>query len=133
MATCINRTGGIARYSDVVYGQHLIAKVSKNFASGVGAPLLQGPTIKKQSASTQKTEEQAPVPPQSNTSSPLAPAMAPIATSAAVPQDQVDTVLKALIEFVQAGQKIIQALTPPTTPAGPTQAPARTVVPLNGY
>jgi hypothetical protein len=59
--------------------------------------------------------------------------MVPITTNTAVPQDRVDTVLKALIEFVQAGQNIIQALTPPTTPAGPTQAPARAAVQLNGY
>ena len=41
LATCIDRTGGVSRYSDVIYGQHLISKVSSNFASGTGAPLPQ--------------------------------------------------------------------------------------------
>jgi hypothetical protein len=36
LKTCIDRTGGVARYSEKVYGQHLLSRVSKNFYSGVG-------------------------------------------------------------------------------------------------
>jgi hypothetical protein len=133
LATCIDRTGGVARYSDVVYGQHLISKVSKNFASGTGAPLPHSPITTRQYTSAQETEERSTVTAKSHAYPPVAPALVPTTTSTTVPQDQVDTILKALIEFVQAGQKIIQALTPPPTPAGPTQAPVRPAVHLNGY
>lgn len=121
------------RYSDVIYGQHLVSKVSKNFASGVGAPLTHNPTITPQCTVAQKTEDRRTLKAETHLDPPVAPNMVSITTNTAVPQDRVDTVLKALIEFVQAGQKIIQALTPPTTAAGPTQAPAQAAIQLNGY
>ena len=36
LKTCINQTGGVARYGDTIYGQHLMLKVLKNFYTGTG-------------------------------------------------------------------------------------------------
>lgn len=132
LATCIDRTGGVARYSDVIYGQHLISKVSKNFASGTGAPIPQSPQTPEQHRVSQNKKEPSPrtVEPPSHPS--IAPAITAITTHTSAPQDQVDTVLKALIEFVQAGTKIIEALTPPGTPSPLAQASPQTAVHLSG-
>ena len=141
LATCIDRTGGVARYSDVVYGQHLVSKVSKNFASGVGATLAPTPpatpppttaTAEQQAASRNTKELIFSLPPPPAVEPQAHPFVLPevtaLRTNTAVPQDQVDTVLKALIEFVQAGTKIIQALTPPGTPSAFAPAQGLTAV-----
>lgn len=114
MATCIDRTGGVARYSDVIYGQHLISKVSSNFASGTGAPLPQSLVSTEQHSSPQKIAERSLASAESRAPQSVAPAVPDLTTNTTIPRDPVDTILKALI----------QALTPPATSAGLTEDPA---------
>ena len=130
MATCIERTGGIARYSDVIYGHHLISKVSKNFASGTGAALPQQASTEQMSKVPQGIELPSPAITETQSLLSAVQALPAITTTSTVAQEQMDTVLKALIAFVEAGTKIIQALTPPGTPTVRAQAPAQTALQL---
>jgi hypothetical protein len=84
LATCIDRTGGVARHSDVIYGQHLI---SKNFASGTGAPLPHSFVAAKQNSRPQKMAERNLVSAEPHALQSVAPAMPALTTNTTVPQN----------------------------------------------